>query len=422
MKKISIVSFLIVVSVTILSAQDKKLLKIESLYKNKNFTECITESKKYISDNPSISNAYYYVSFSYFNQYKAAQNQSKTSLLSNSVNNLLKARQKDKTNSVVKNFESEYNELHDTLLKNGQLAWAQKNTEGSKFYFENLAKIYNDTTEEYYRIFNPEKFEELKTTVTGKSFAEYTGPTNKTDITGKRQGIWIEKYDNGKRKHQINFVDDKPVGQYLKFYPNGDIKAEMNFDDNSYRVSAIMYNQDGSRAAMGFYVNQKKDSLWQYFMYDSLLVLEENYKMGVKNGPEISYFIFGMPVEEINYKNGIKHGTWKRYYQNGAVVFETQYDNGKLNGLYTKYFQNGQINITGKYVNDMRNDKWLIYETETSKQLVLEYINGKPKNEAQLQDKETEWFKKMEDNSVTLPDPQKYLNNPDEYIKASGGN
>lgn len=418
MKNLIIILISIFLLTEISFAQNRRLEKIKEYYNAGEFTECIEQSKKYISRNSSESIGYYYLAFSNYHLYDQADENRKQSFVFQATGNLLKAVQKDRKLEELKPFEKEYHELQKILLEKGKTLFESDKKDKSRYYFDNLAKIYKDTTEEYLQIHYPERFNQDLSYVTAKSkaLAQHEGPINQTDIKGWKQGIWIEKFDNGNIKHKINFVNDKPVGEFIKFYKNGNVKVEMTIDETGKRAAAILYHENGDKAAMGFYQNQEKDSLWQYFINDSLLILEESYNKGVKDGEERSYYIFGVLLEEINWKNGKKHGAWRRYYPTGRVDFETLYKNGQRHGIYNKYYENGKLNITGKYKNDLRHGIWKIHDAEKNEDIVLEYINGKPKNADKLEQKEQEWFDKMEKMKNTIPDPQNYLNNPREYM------
>ena len=42
--------------------------------------------------------------------------------------------------------------------------------------------------------------------------------TNRIDESGLKQGYWITYYENGNKKYEGFFKDDKPVGTFTRFY------------------------------------------------------------------------------------------------------------------------------------------------------------------------------------------------------------
>ncbi len=410
MKKISIILALIFASFGV-NAQDKKLDKVKQLFENQNFQQCIEEAKKYNSSNSSRPDGYFYLGFSYFQLYK--EDPKREYNLTTTENTVYQAVNKDKSGEISQKFSEKLSELKDTILSIQDRYYYAGDPKKAGPHAQMLAKIYKDTTEIYRRIYQPERY--VKPLNAGKTLAAYEGEVNQKDVTGRKQGVWIEKFDNGKRKSQINYEHGKPRGDFYKFYPKGGIKAHLYFYDDSL-ASAIHYTEFGDKVAMGYYYNHKKDSLWQFFMSDSLLIAQEWYNRGLKDGLETTFSIFGFPAEEINWKNGKKDGIWRRYYESSQLMFETNYVNGELNGKYVKYDMQGNIIIQGNYKNDLKDGLWMITDTETKKIKKINYINGKPENDAELSEEETKMLKETEAEKFKhIPDPQDYRQNPEDY-------
>ena len=409
MKKTIIAAMLVAVSAS-LSAQDKKMDKIADMYNNQDFENCIINAKKYNTSNPSNPKGYYYVGLSQFGQYLKTNKEPQLKIAEKTI---FTAVAKDRDKKVFNEFAPQMKQLHDTLTsyQNRYYQKGDKNT--AKDYGEMLAKIYGDTTETYLRIIHPEYFEAPK--VVGKSLAFYNGPTNQTDLAGHKQGVWVEKYRNGNRKTQINYVDGKPLGDYYRFYEKtGGLSAHLYFSEYN-DASAILYGEDGSMIALGYYHNQKKDSIWQYLKNDTIVVSQENYKNGVKDGKQTTYFDYGFPAEEIMYVNGKREGIWKRYYETMQPVFETTFHNDKLEGKYTKYDIDGNVIISGTYKDGLQVGEWKYYDKDTKKLKKYNYIDGKPENYEELAEEETKELQKVMEQNQLIADPQDYINNPEDY-------
>ena len=167
---------------------------------------------------------------------------------------------------------------------------------------------------------------------------------------------------------------------------------------------------------MGYYYNHKKDSLWQYFEADSIVVSEENYTRGIKNGKQSTYYLSGILFEETDYKNGQQDGVWKRYYEStGTPIFEIYYKNGKREGKYIKYDLDGEKIISGNYKNDLKDGLWSARDEKTKQVTKINYINGIPENDAELQKEETKRLEDMVKNAQNLDDPQSYMNHPEDF-------
>lgn len=356
MKKIALIFALIIICSNIF-AQDKKFANIQKLYELANYDECIEACNKYKQSNPQNIEVYYYIAFCNYQKYASSK---KEFDLRKTESTLLTAVRKNKYGQVPQTFAREFQVLKDSLLdlqdrlfNNDQEA---KASEHAKMY----ASIYQDTTEVYKRCFMPELFR--KEIPQGKQLAEYQGETNKTDISGYKQGVWIERYPNGNRKSQINFVNNKPLGEYYKFYESGGLKAQMYFETQD-KVATILYHENGDKYAMGYYFKHKQDSIWQYFDYDSILITQVQYKEGIKNGKEIVYHMTGAVCEEIIWKNGKKDGIWKRFYSDGKPMFETNLKDGVQQGSYVKYDTDGRKIIFGNYKDDLKNGIWNVWDS-----------------------------------------------------------
>ena len=251
-----------------------------------------------------------------------------------------------------------------------------------------------DTTEQYRELFIP-KIVKIEQNL---AFREITGPVNQTDIAGNRQGIWINTYPNGIIESEIFFKDNHPAGIFRKYYENGNLKANMHFDETGIKAAAILYDEKGSKISMGYYYNKQKDSLWQYFLNDSIVVMEENYRKGVKHGYERTYNPYNYPkvLDEKFWENDVQVGLWTRYYLDGKPKAITEYKNGIKEGKYVAFNESGSTIVTGTYKNNLFEGKWQIWNEELQKIEIIEYKDGRPINEEQLSEEETRVLKQLE--------------------------
>jgi antitoxin component YwqK of YwqJK toxin-antitoxin module len=210
-----------------------------------------------------------------------------------------------------------------------------------------------------------------------------------TDATGKKQGYW-KKNDavTNKLIYEGEFKDDKPVGKFKYYYPHDTIRAILNFRKDGQTASAQLFHLNGKRMAVGKYINKEiKDSVWDYYDEEALLISKESYKNGKKDGLCIVYLPDGKLAEEINYKNGLPEGPYKKYFDGVILREKGQNVKGYLDGKITHYFPNGIEVATGYYLNGKKNGVW-VYKNQdgTLKEREL-HINGRLASK-----KETEAF------------------------------
>lgn len=354
-------------------SQDRQIEKLIQLYENEEYLKCIDKSSDVASKFNRNPIPLYYNAFSNFQLYKGATPVRQKYYLTNALNKISFGLMRDKDSTEILQFQNLMGEIHDTTLVFARRLWnVDKNQSG--FFFKSLVTIYNDTTPEYIELYIPVD----NSFVQNLAFSSHQGPVNQTDITGNRQGVWIKKYPDGTVEYEIFFKDNHPAGIYRKYYPNGRTKAEMYFNEEGSRASAIMYNDLGQRIAMGYYQDKQKDSLWQYFVQDSVVISEENYKAGVKNGAERIYSLYSYPnvLQEKFWKNGKMDSTWSGYYQDGSPRFVAHYIDGSRQGEYLAF--GGGINpiIIGNYKDNLPHGTWKYFDDSTQVYIEVEYVNG----------------------------------------------
>lgn len=399
MKKILLLIF---VFPLYLNAQQKQIKKIENLYNTGQYETCINKNEEYIKKfkDPQL---YYYQSFAYFQLFKADSNQTvKKNFFNSSMIYLGFAIQRDRTNEYKSKFKDILNEIHDTLLSTGKKLYST-NADQSGYCFKKLASLFKDTTDEYRELFIPKTPADMQEL----AFSNYQGKINQKDQQGRRQGLWIEKYPNGVVKYEIQFKDGHPAGIYRKYYENGKPMAKMFFDNTGVRCAAILYNEQGERKAMGYFYNHQKDSLWQYFYNDSIVISEVKYNKGIKNGAERVYNIYDYPnfIMERFWKNGKLDSTYTILYPNGQPKFIAHYKNNLRQGDYAAFDDTGRAVAMGKYENDLKVGEWKYWNEKNKKYVKIKYINGLPENYDQMTDEETKILKQWEKNKGKYEEP-----------------
>lgn len=238
---------------------------------------------------------------------------------------------------------------------------------------------------------------------------------NQTDVQGKKQGVWIKKGAQGNLIYQATFKDDKPVGEMKRYHENGKIKAIMVFTEGSEISDAQLFDEQGKLVGQGKYNGQKKTGEWQY-LFNSKIVSTENYLNGQKNGVSKRYYKTGELLEESTWQNDKLHGIYRSYFQDGKPYLECNYAEGKRDGAFKTSFPNGEQELDAFYTNDLRDKDWNYYDQSGKLLYTLRYESGKLLN-PEVQDsieKSNEQFFNKADN---IPDPEKFMQNPEEYMQ-----
>ncbi len=231
---------------------------------------------------------------------------------------------------------------------------------------------------------------------------------NQTGPNGKKQGTWVKYYSNGNKKYQGEFKDGKPIGELVRYYPDGGVQARLLHLDNSPKVRARLYHDNGKIAARGIFAGTRKDSTWRYFSAkDGHLVSTEEWDKGQKEGVSKTYFENGQVAQEVQWEDGQKHGLWRTCFPNGEVKFESRYQNGLLDGLFVIFYPSGRPEITGNYQEGEKHGEWVQYDRDGKKLSVIRYEHGVPENEDELLQEELERFEEYERNRHNIQDPEK---------------
>jgi len=233
---------------------------------------------------------------------------------------------------------------------------------------------------------------------------------NQHDQSGKKTGLWETYHDNGKIKSRGTFLDGHPVGELLKYYPGGILQASMIFNETGSTSYVKMYYETGNLAAEGKYINQKKDSVWNYYStYDKRKAMSETFMMGKKHGPSYKYYQGEKPSEFHEWQNDQKNGKWEQYFENGMVRLTGNYLADTLNGSFVSYNPDGSISISGSYTGGTMDGKWTYFTEEGEIEMVVEYKEGIMQPNPEMDKRIEEFSKKVKDaignlDETELPD------------------
>lgn len=185
---------------------------------------------------------------------------------------------------------------------------------------------------------------------------------NETDASGKKQGKWVKKDQNGKTIYEGTFVNDIPTGEFKYYYDGGDLKAISVFSDKG-KITRTKYFYAGTvLMAEGKYVDEKKDSIWRYYHDGTKLILEEGYLKGKKSGLQKKYNTKEVLIEEKGWKNDTMDGLWNQYYDDGSNKMTSNYINGLLEGEVKYYYPGKTLAVTGNYLHSFKQGKWIYYD------------------------------------------------------------
>ena len=204
-------------------------------------------------------------------------------------------------------------------------------------------------------------------------------------------------------KGQFCLINNKPQGVFYYYYPGSDsVHSKSDFRQDGKIAYVTMYHLTGKMLAKGKYVNEQKDSVWNF--YDTLkgiLISTETYLNGKKNGLSKVYFRNGAISEEKHYKNDLLDGTFKQLFEDKkGVRADGAYIADQFDGKCSWYYPNGVAAAQGFYEKGIKKGVWL-YKLENGKIKEKEvWQNGK-----QLSQKEMDAYFKSK--NITFPEDTK---------------
>jgi len=250
--------------------------------------------------------------------------------------------------------------------------------------------------------------------MSGSLIAQNT--VNQVDAQGRKQGFWTKKDTEGKLVYQATFKDDQPVGEMKRFHPNGKLKAVMNFAEGTEELDAQLFDERGKLIAKGKYSGQKKTGEWTYLL-DSKVVSTETYINGQKNGTSKRFYKTGELLEESNWQNDKLNGIYRTYFQDGKPFLECNYSQGLRHGAFKTWFPNGTLELDAIYTNEARDKDWKYYSESGELLYTLKFELGKllnPEVQVRIEKERVGSFKSKGDS---VPDPEKFMQNPEEYMR-----
>jgi antitoxin component YwqK of YwqJK toxin-antitoxin module len=203
---------------------------------------------------------------------------------------------------------------------------------------------------------------------------------NQVDEQGRKQGAWKKYYESNKKLfYEGQFKDNKQVGTFKHYYKNGKLRSVTIYRGDTAR--AEVFNKQGRVIASGKFVNQKKDSIWDYYNNQGHLSQKESYYSGVKTGREQTYYATGQIASEITYINDIENGEFEMYYVNGSIENKGEYLDGRYDGDFVYYYDNGKKMFEGEYVRGLKNGHWVYFYSNGKIKMFINYDMGKTINE-----------------------------------------
>jgi antitoxin component YwqK of YwqJK toxin-antitoxin module len=237
---------------------------------------------------------------------------------------------------------------------------------------------------------------------------------NQTDSNGWKQGRWEKRYPDGQKMYEGSFKNNKPVGEWKRYHETGGVKAILQYNENNDSVKARLFETAAHPVAEGKYFRENKEGLWIYYA-DGVRIAEENFVKGMRNGICRKYYVTGELLEESEWKDNQKDGKYQAFFLSGKPYLQCMYKNDRREGRFFSYFLSGMTEVESYYTNDLPDGTWKYFNEKDSVRFILQYDKGTLKNPEVLINLNTKELENLEKQRANLTDPEKYLQNPEEY-------
>ena len=238
---------------------------------------------------------------------------------------------------------------------------------------------------------------------------------NQTDNQGRKQGIWKKYQDSGKLLYEGTFLNDKPVGLFKRYHTNGRVKAILKHDIYSDSVAAELFNSRAKLIAKGKYLGKIKIGNWKYYKTNRL-ISEEQFVNGLKDGVSRTFYDDGKLFEEIHWRFGQKNGLYKAYSKSGKPYMECKMVNDLRDGFCIIYHPSEEVELEAFYLKNLRHKQWKYFNEKGELSYTLEYDQGILMNPEVADSIQQISFKQMEMNKGKIVDPEKFMQDPSEYM------
>jgi antitoxin component YwqK of YwqJK toxin-antitoxin module len=208
-------------------------------------------------------------------------------------------------------------------------------------------------------------------------YADTGKALNRLDKFGHKQGLWEQKWPNGKIRYKGHFKDDKPVGVFKYFYDNDSLRILSVYAENGKVARVHEYYFTGVKASEGKYVDQQKDSVWKTYDDRQSLRSKDQYDKGKKEGKSVMFYPDGNVLETKMWHNDKENGKWQQFFEDGTLKMEGNFVDGKMEGPASFYNDEGKLEIKGSYHNDVKDGKWIYFNDNGVAKDSLVYKNGR---------------------------------------------
>lgn len=205
-------------------------------------------------------------------------------------------------------------------------------------------------------------------------------------LFGPRKRLWTQKYDNGEKREEYQYYFDPENnkrlkhGWYKSYYEDGRYREVGRYtkDVKDGEWSLYKYSADVKKTTITYNGGKKWSGEYVEYWDSDNIKIEENYKLGKKDGRWARYGEDGSIISELEYKEGKRwEGNFVEYFPDGKIKREEYFRHGKKNGKFFEYYESAELKGEGNYIEGKLDGKYLWYYKSKLIRLKGNYRGGK---------------------------------------------
>lgn len=196
------------------------------------------------------------------------------------------------------------------------------------------------------------------------TYYDYTLGQKKSEgiqVSGVREGIWIEWYDNGQKLFEGEYSKGEKNGKGIEYFKDGSVKWDGLYKEGKIHGQGVL--SDGKFSYKGYWDSGKKNGVFSILTRDESKA-EGKFINDIKEGIWTEVFLNGNKKSEAHYTNGsIVNGGYNEWFSNGQKKEEKTYINNQLHGMHSIWFNNGQIkSAMNYYFGKISDGQYFVYD------------------------------------------------------------
>lgn len=195
-------------------------------------------------------------------------------------------------------------------------------------------------------------------------------------VEGRLNGYYKSYHRNGKLKSEGQTRNDNMIGDWKVYGYDGKLTKTYTLDENGKFSGEVKYYDRNEK--MYCIEDYQKETLKSISYYDEAGKMIKEAK---SSGRELESDFFGYRREKVShgtYVKGERDGKWEFYDSWGALDEVENYKDGMLDGENISYFRNGVAYIKGNYKDDQQDGSYVKQTRFKEKISEGNFKEGKP--------------------------------------------